>query len=207
MIKVFTFSEHVRNYLINEGFFGPNKISVVKHPTDINITQKFNVEKFKSNSDKCIVQIGQQQRYYDTIYKINVPEYRKIWLPGNKSLCQRFTRLYPASTVLLLYLDDYQEYYELISKNVILCHLIDANANNAVIEALVRNVPLVINRHPAVEEYLGKDYPLYFSTIEEIPSLLTESKIIAGHEYLSKKDKSFLSIQRLSSTLIGNIYV
>ena len=39
--------------------------------------------------------------------------------------------------------------------------LVDASANNAVIDCIARATPLLVNPHPAVIEYFGADYPTY----------------------------------------------
>ena len=63
------------------------------------------------------------------------------------------------------------------------------SANNAVVECIVRNTPLVVNRLPALEEYLGKDYPLFFDRIEDATRLFAVDKILEGHTYLKDLDK------------------
>lgn len=63
--------------------------------------------------------------------------------------------------------------------------LYDSSANNAVIECIARATPLLINPIPAVVEYLGKDYPMYFSSLSEAAEkALNTSLILDTHEYL-----------------------
>ena len=50
--------------------------------------------------------------------------------------------------------------------------------------------PIVVNRHPAVVEYLGPNYPLYYDHIPEVRELMTIDRILAGHEYLTQLDAS-----------------
>ena len=59
------------------------------------------------------------------------------------------------------------DYDRLLSENIVFVELHDANANNAIIECIARATPLLINPLPAVVEYLGRDYPLYYSSLEE----------------------------------------
>ena len=66
-------------------------------------------------------------------------------------------------------------YDELLSENVVFLNLIDASAVNTVIECIVRNTPLIINRLPAIVEILGEDYPLlsnWSSTGNNVPTIL-----------------------------------
>lgn len=82
------------------------------------------------------------------------------------------------------------EYDQLLSANVVLINLVDASAVNTLIECIVRNTPILINRLPAVVEYLGPDYPLYYQNLAEASLLLNDwSKIEAGHQYLLGMDK------------------
>ena len=85
-----------------------------------------------------------------------------------------------------------EEYERVLATDVILSEVFAASANNVVIDCMVRNTPLVINRHPAVFEYLGSDYPLYFETITEVPRLLSPERVVAAHRYLAARDKSEL---------------
>ena len=55
-----------------------------------------------------------------------------------------------------------------------------------------RNTPIVLNRHPAAEEYLGVDYPLFYDKFRTAGELLTTNQIVRGHEYLKAMDKGWL---------------
>ena len=76
-------------------------------------------------------------------------------------------------------------------------------ANNAVVECIVRNTPLVVNRLPALEEYLGKDYPLFFDRIEDATGLFAVDKILTGHTYLKGLDKRPFTDEYFRSHLTG----
>ena len=85
-------------------------------------------------------------------------------------------------------------YDALLTRNIIFLELFDASANNAIIEAIARDVPVVVNRHPAVVEYLGADYPLFYDEIGEVERLLDMERIRAAHEHIRALDKSEFSI-------------
>jgi polysaccharide pyruvyl transferase WcaK-like protein len=87
------------------------------------------------------------------------------------------------------------EYDELLSKNIVFINLVNASACNTLIECVVRNTPILINRLEAVEEILGANYPLYYDSIQEAGELATDiNKIKEAHIYLTKLDKTKLSI-------------
>jgi hypothetical protein len=94
-----------------------------------------------------------------------------------------------ANTTLLSKLNN-QEYDEMFSKSLIFIRLLDASAVNTIIEAIMRNTPILVNRLEAVREYLGERYPLYYDTMEEASALLNNMRAIrAAHTYLRRMDK------------------
>ena len=70
------------------------------------------------------------------------------------------------------------EYDGLLNNNIIIIHLINASANNAILELISMNIPFFVNRLPAVEEYIGKDYPLYFNSIKEIEDIIYNKDLL-----------------------------
>lgn len=88
------------------------------------------------------------------------------------------------------------QFDRLLCTSVVITEVWDASATNVVLDCLVRNTPLVINRHPAVAEYLGTDYPLYFDEIGQVPDLLERAN--EAHEYLKAQPKEWLSPARFA---------
>jgi hypothetical protein len=43
--------------------------------------------------------------------------------------------------------------------------LYDATSNNAIVECIIRNTPIIVNKLPGVVDYLGENYPLYFNIL------------------------------------------
>ncbi len=78
-----------------------------------------------------------------------------------------------------------EEYDTLLSENIAFTDIYDASANNVIVECMVRNTPLLINPIEPVVEYLGKDYPFYFSSLEEAAEKLENDDLIyQTHLYL-----------------------
>lgn len=100
------------------------------------------------------------------------------------------------------------EYDNLLTENIVFINLIDASACNTLIECVVRHTPIIINRHPAVVEVLGDNYPLYYNKDEfngisynyfkmnkEIDDLLNiKGIILKAHMYLKRLDKTQFTI-------------
>jgi hypothetical protein len=91
-----------------------------------------------------------------------------------------------------------ERYDELLATSVVLTELFDASANNVVVDCIARGTPLIVNRHPAVEEYLTPQYPLYFEDIRDIPALMSDCQILAAHRFLLALDRSWLDGQSFS---------
>ncbi len=93
------------------------------------------------------------------------------------------------------------QYDTLLAENIVFINLIDASAVNTVLECIVRNTPIVVNRHPAVVEMLGVHYPLYYgdnygkissaAMDSDIEKLLSDTiNIKHAYKYLLHMDKS-----------------
>ena len=92
------------------------------------------------------------------------------------------------------YLDN-DEFDKILSENIVYINLVDASAVNTVIECIVRNTPILINKIPPVVELLGKDYPLYYENDIDVYNLLSNSKNInKAYNYIKRlpKDKYYI---------------
>lgn len=84
------------------------------------------------------------------------------------------------------------DYDNLLSQVVVFLDLVDASAANTIIECIVRNTPIIVNRHPAVVEYLGSEYPLFYTSLDEVPKLL--NNVEEAWKYLRSLNKTHLQI-------------
>lgn len=112
--------------------------------------------------------------------------------PKRKSLRRLWSMIH--SVELIQHCSD-QDYDQLLATSVVYLDLVDASACNTVIECIVRNVPVSINRLPAIEEYLGKDYPLYH------PTPITKETLKSTWRYLINLDKSALRVSHFIDQL------
>ena len=155
---------------------------------------QFSPERFLSNPSPKIVQIGWWLRRLISIFQLPVYSgYRKVWLvtPGPAGM----KRVYQDILELEGRLDwtnveqvealSKPDYDECLSENLAFVHLYDASANNAVVECIARATPLLVNRLPAVVEYLGEDYPLYFDSLDHAAQLAADCELVLqAHQYL-----------------------
>lgn len=105
---------------------------------------------------------------------------------------------------------DNNTYDNLLTENIVFLNLVDASAVNTLIECIVRNTPIIVNRHPAVEEVLGKKYPLYYENVGnytnmnvEVNKLLFDrTKIARANRYLQKIDKVKFTVEHFMKTFL-----
>ena len=86
------------------------------------------------------------------------------------------------------------DYDKLLSESLIFLNLIDASAVNTVIECIVRNTPIYVNRLPALEEILGNKYPLFYDNINDVSNMLTMDYIDKAYSYLKNLNKDKFKI-------------
>lgn len=90
------------------------------------------------------------------------------------------------------------EFDKLLTHNVMFLDLYEASAANTVIEAIARYNPIIINKIPPVVEYLGEEYPLYYTQLDQL-QYITRERIVLTYEYLRKlRLRSELSIENFS---------
>lgn len=82
---------------------------------------------------------------------------------------------------------DNMEYDQIVSQSVVFLDLIDCSASNTIVECIARQTPILIRRLDPVVEYLGEEYPLYFTDLSMIPNLLTSEKVCNARAYLKSR--------------------
>lgn len=97
------------------------------------------------------------------------------------------------SQVQILNHKNNDDYDSMLSNNIIFLDLIDAAAVNTIIECIVRNTPILINKIPGTVDILGEDYPLFYDNVSSIPSILTSRNIKLSKKYLKSIDSNRFS--------------
>jgi hypothetical protein len=201
-IGLFALSEYHATWLRKQT---GKPVSTLALPTE-EPTVRFDFDRFLANPRKQIVQVGWWLRRLSAIHELPIPAdnplgYEKV------RLVPRFFDDANAYLAELLAAERAQDggdwqarvagetrvvqhvanvaYDELLAQNIVLLWLYDASANNAVVECIVRGTPLLVNRLPAVEEYLGADYPLYVDDLADAAAkALDLDRLRAAHCYL-----------------------
>ena len=217
--------QYAENFLKNTTLRVPAFINL-KHPIQP-LTSEFNLTVFQNQSKYNIVLLGQQLRKITDILKINKTTLikDKIWLSGIKNENTRYDIIKKEitglqlsehifneffTTVMLPYLDSFNEYDKLIHTSIVVLPLFDAAANNSVLECMISNTPFFVEKNMGTIEYLGNNYPMFFSDICEINHIIDNKQLLmetyqTTHAYLSKIDKRQFSYKKFYSEILKYI--
>ncbi len=178
----------------------------VKHPTEI-ASRMWKPQEFFRSKTKTLLQIGYWLRNVESFINFKQPpSFKREWLPSNydyalkilsvqEKRCPDFykNRCNWAGVRLHKFISN-EEFDYKICKSVVFLDLFDSSANNAIVESIARNVPLLVNRIPATEEYLGKDYPMFFTDLKHAEQLISDDDLIySTHLYLKNMNKEWIS--------------
>lgn len=159
---------------------------------------KWSWERFTANREKKVVQVGWWLRKLHTIFMLPTRSYKKIFLRITHTDLDSLLRMERCiligqgkfadkmyDTVEQVLYIPHQAYDELLAENIVIMDLYDSSANNTIVECIVRCTPILINRLESVIEYLGEEYPLYFSSLEEAAAKMENHELLlAAHQYL-----------------------
>jgi len=192
-----TLSEHLATFV--RQWLGVPTIAI-KHPTEIPPVQ-WSKERFMARDKRRVLQLGVTLRNTRAIYQLpprESIERARVLLPAWRKFDNRLRRLAVrkeydrASVVEMPRLRD-DDYDRLLGESIVMTELYGASGSNVVVECIARGTPLLINRLPAVEEYLGSDYPLYVDSMEHAAELARSEKVFEANEHLRHMDVTALS--------------
>jgi Cellulase (glycosyl hydrolase family 5)/Glycosyl transferase family 2 len=179
-LGLFVLSTYVKDYLQSAGCEIPvARILYPAEPTD----RLFAVDRFFARSPRRIVSGGEFLRNFQPFFDLKAPGFSKQLLVHEGF---KWQSIVPNNSVELLGRVSDDEYDALLEDSVVFLNLRDAPANTTVVECIVRNTPILINPLPGVVEYLGEDYPYYYSSLEEAEAKLQRPELIhQTFQYLS----------------------
>lgn len=183
-------------------------INVLYHPTEF-VIPKFCYNCFTNT--KRVIHIGYWLRDPTLFYKLKC-NYKKILIkPPDKNgnvLLNRCIKLGnltndELSSVNLMDTLCNDMYDDIFSNSIVFLNLIDSVVNNVIIECIVRNTPVLVNKLDSVVEYLGLDYPFYYNSLEEACLLVNSyEKIKETYKYLHDMNKDFLKLENFTDSLL-----
>jgi hypothetical protein len=177
---------------------------------DIEAIFKLNINMFSSKKNNKVLQIRKaalKGKNMDSYYNdININIDKNINTDESISRDKQIRPININTSVEILTFHDDNDYDNLLKENIVFIKLIDASAVNTLIECVVRNTPILINKLDAVVEILGKEYPFYYDDLNNLNDLndlndlnnatnkLDLKLIEKTHHYLKRLDKTNLDI-------------
>jgi hypothetical protein len=201
---IIVLSNYLKKYLKNNfSQFKNIPIAVIKHPTESG-ELLWDFKKFKKGSalyGMKILSIGYFLRNMTSIYLLKAnKKLDKYLMPSdiryglnNLSLELEHKKLsyIDKNSIKILNWQQNSFYDKLLEQSIVFLDFYDTSCNNAIIESIIRTTPVVVNKHEAVQEYLGEDYPLYFENLQDTRNLLNYDSIYSAHEYFVKNKTKF----------------
>jgi hypothetical protein len=209
---LFCMSHNVKKWVIEQlkpNFF----VDTLYHPLSSKNLLEFDIKEY--NKNKTIIQIGNWLRRTYSIYKLNT-DVKKEVLPSNLRTKKELKYFLRKDKVLLSVeeiknvihtprmSDD--DYNKLFHNKVVFLNLYSSTANNVIVECLKANNPIIVNRLPPIENYLGSDYPLFYNNLSEVSELLNNDDLIFNaHLYLKNMNKDKFSMNNMVNTINNNL--
>ena len=173
-------------------------VNALLHPTKTPV-RTWNRNGFMENKEKKIVQIGFFLRKLYSIYLLPISGYQKVFLKKEDINLDELMKLEAVhsgikdqltpevlNSVRVMKFLSNPAYDHLLCENIVFLDLHDASANNTILECIARNTPILVNRIEPVVEYLGEEYPLYFSSLQEAAEKAMDLALIdQTHKYLA----------------------
>ena len=205
---LFCMSHNLKKWIMQEikpNFF----VDVLYHPISNKNLIEFQIEEYKKN--KCIIQIGNWLRKTYSIFKINTNINKEIlpWGQRTQNEMQYFlnndnmilTELEKGSVVKTSHICD-NDYNKIFNNKIIFLNLYSSTANNVIMECIKANNPIIINRLEPIEEYLGKEYPLFYDNLTDVSTILENDELILkAFNYLKNMDKNKFSMQMMIDSI------
>ncbi len=189
---------------LNKLGFNHIKCDYGLHPIQ-NHQYRFSWNSFLKNEDKRIIQSGYWLRVPYSIFKLNVPcEFKKTIVPYDDRQ-KWYLKLFGKTDGVWVDKQErnsvdrithlsFADYMSMLTENVLFMELCEVSANNTVLDAILMNTPLIVNKLDGVVEYLGEEYPLYFQNRNEVSEMLSDtSRLFDAHDYLKSMDKTKFS--------------
>jgi hypothetical protein len=178
-LGLWTLSDYARRFLLGRGI--RVSVGVLPYPTSRDVPT-FDYRAFRARERPRLLHVGEFLRNFQAFFDLSALGWQKQMLEPEDWAARSATITTNASVELLPTVEA-DEYDRLLTESVVFLHLDDAPANTTIVECIARATPVCVNRVGGVEEYLGRDYPLYHDG--DAPAVLADpARIRRAHEYL-----------------------
>lgn len=173
------------------------KINVINHPLPYS-TQKWSYDHYKIANKKNIIQIETGCGCLNAIYLLPKSSFNKFLFTNisqtiiKEKLIYEREHLsainYHSNTEVNIIFSEINAIEQFYSSSIFISHLYDFVSEWNILKCFSDNAPLLINRLPSVVDYLGNNYPFYYSCYEEAIDKAKDITLIKEtNEYMKKR--------------------
>jgi hypothetical protein len=204
---LYTLSRHHKEYLYNTYPNMRTKLVSISHPIEITGTEKtFDFTLFCKN--KQIYHIGWWLRNFASFINFKTPpEFSKKILikTGFEEDWNTLSKRFNTTGITIIKELNNNEYEHIFANSCMYLDIEDTTANNVILECIKFNTPVIVRKIPAVIEYLGIKYPLYFENEKDLNMLENAdylcSRIKQANIYLQNMDKSHILCETFNNKI------
>lgn len=210
---MYTLSNSHKEYIYTHYPIYKNKLLSIHHPIEMFQTDKnkyFDFHFFMIS--KRIVHIGWWLRNFKTFIDLELPSYiqKNILVKSDfKKKWDKMSLHYDLHNIQILHDLTNIEYEEIFTNSCIFIDLEDTVANNVILECIRFNTPVITKRLPSAVEYLGENYPLFFTEKEELlkfqDSTIFLKAILHANKYLSNMNKTHIQLETFNNKILYDL--
>jgi len=213
-VYLYTLSNSHKQYIYNHYPEYRKNLTSIYHPIDlkVNPSNLFDYESFREN--KKIFLIGWWLRNFKSFFDFKLLNSFQKNILVKKSFETKWVEMsenYDLRNVEVFYNLSNYEYEKIFKNSILFLDLEDAVANNVILECIRFCTPIIVKKLDSVVEYLGPDYPLYFSCKKDLKRLESYNEedlleiILDAHEYLLEMNKSHLSLDTFNKKVMYDL--
>ena len=208
---MYTLSNSHKEYIYTHYPVYKTKLLSIHHPIEMCQTDKcFNFHSFMES--KRIVHIGWWLRNFKTFIDLKLPSYIQKNILVKSDFKQKWDKMavhYNLRNIKILNELTNEEYADIFINSCIFIDLEDAVANNVILECIRFNTPIITRRNLSTVEYLGENYPLFFTEKEELlkfkDSTVFLKYLLCANKYLSSMDKQQLQLDTFNTKVLYDL--
>ena len=177
-------------------------VQVILHPAPQGLVP-FDMHAFETNRNRSVIFVGAQYRRTSTLYALRGVPHHRVWLSGRGEgqRLKHFNRFVLPSVptarideVRTDFIASWSEYDRLQRENVVLLDFYGVSACNSLLQCAAARLPCLVRRMPANEEYIGKGYPMFFDSVDEVRALLLSPQELL---YRAREATAYFSLLKL----------
>lgn len=214
IVYFYTLSNWHKEYVYNKYPKLKNKVLSIYHPIcmEMKKEESFDFNKFLVN--KQIYHIGWWLRNFKSFNNFIPPDgFTKIILLKNdfKEIFEKKIGNKIKKDIIIINELINEEYIKIFTHSCVYLDLVDGIANNILLECIKYNTPIILKRLPSLEEYIGTNYPLFFTSCQEIYDKCKDETIFLdliskANNYLINLNKKHISLESFNIKINYDLY-